>query len=101
MSSGIYKVRVSTQAYYALDAHIEFLSRVSPKAAATQKKKLFAKISNLGLNPYRHPVFDADPDMPEYRKMVIDRYIILYLINEKDKAVEVDLVWDSRMDNLL
>jgi plasmid stabilization system protein ParE len=101
MSKGAYTVRVSTQAYYALDAHMAFLARVSPKAAVGQKKKLLAKISSLESNPYRHPVFDADPDLPEYRKMVIDRYLILYLIDEENKTVDVDLVWDTRMDNLL
>jgi plasmid stabilization system protein ParE len=80
---------------------MEFLARVNPSAADRQKKKLLAKISSLDRNPYRHPVFDADPDLPEYRKMVIDRYIILYLISEKNKTVDVDLVWDSRMDNVL
>ncbi|MDR1067919.1 MAG: type II toxin-antitoxin system RelE/ParE family toxin [Clostridiales Family XIII bacterium] len=101
MSSGFYHVRISTQAYYAIDAHVEFLARVSPGAAAGQRSKLFAKISSLDSNPYRHPVFDADPDLPEYRKMVVGRYLILYLINEENKTVDVDLVWDSRMDNLL
>jgi plasmid stabilization system protein ParE len=80
---------------------MEFLERVNPQAAERQKNKLLAKVSSLDNNPYRHPLFDTDPDLPEYRKMVIDRYIILYLIDEKNKTVLVDLVWDSRMDNVL
>jgi plasmid stabilization system protein ParE len=101
MNKSGYRVRISTQAYYAIAAHIEFLSRVSEKAAAAQKKKLLTKISGLTQNPYRHPVFDADPDMPEYRKMVIDRYLTLYLIDEGSKTVDVDLIWDTRRDSFL
>jgi plasmid stabilization system protein ParE len=101
MSEGAYKVRIGAQAYYALDAHMAFLVRVSPNAAADRRRELLARIESLEINPYRHPVFDADPDMPEYRKMVVNRYLILYLVDEENKTVDVDLVWDARMDNLL
>jgi plasmid stabilization system protein ParE len=80
---------------------MKFLSRVSPNAAIKQKKQIVSNISYLESNPYRYPVYDADPDLPEHRKMVIGRYIILYVVSEEDKTVNVDLVWDSRMDNVL
>jgi plasmid stabilization system protein ParE len=101
MSESTYAIRISAQAYYALDAHMIFLAQVSPKAAEREKSRLLSKISSLSDNPYRHPVFDADTDIPEYRKMVISRYIILYLVDETNHTVSVDLVWDSRMDNVL
>jgi len=101
MSKNIYRIKVSYQADNALDAHMMFLSRVSPNAAVRQKEKIISNISHLSRNPYLYPVYETDSDMIEYRKMVIGRYAILYSVNEKDKTVGVDLVWDSRMDNVL
>jgi plasmid stabilization system protein ParE len=101
MSENAYHVKVSIQAYYALNAHMEFLSRVNPDATGKQRREILAKIALLSRNPYLYPVFDADPDVPEYRKMVIGRYLILYVIDEDGKTVGVDLIWDTRMDNVL
>jgi plasmid stabilization system protein ParE len=80
---------------------MEFLSRVNPDAADKQRKEILHRISSLRCNPYLYPVFDSDVDMPEYRKMIIGRYIILYVIEEEPAAISIDLIWDTRMDNVL
>jgi plasmid stabilization system protein ParE len=96
-----YHVIINSQADHAMYAHIKFLSQVSLPAADRLKKALISKIRSLQDNPYEYPAFESAMALHEYRKIVIDRYIILYEIVEKEKTVSVKFIWDARMDNAL
>ena len=55
----------------------------TPKRFTTELKK---HVSNLKENPYMYPVYNENPD---YRRMLVENYIVLYKILEEVKKVEI------------
>ena len=55
----------------------------SPRRFTTTLKKY---VSILKENPYMYPVY---PEKPDYRRMVVDNYIVLYKISEQAKEIEI------------
>jgi len=55
----------------------------TPKRFTTALKK---HISNLKENPYMYQIY---PEKPDYRRMTVDNYIVLYKIIEEERRVEI------------
>jgi len=55
----------------------------TPKRFTTALKK---QVSNLKENPNMYPVYLENP---EYRRMIVDNYIVLYKISETVKNIEI------------
>jgi addiction module RelE/StbE family toxin len=55
----------------------------TPKRFTTALKK---HISILKENPYMYPIY---PENPDYRRMVVDNYIVLYKIIDDEKKIEI------------
>jgi len=81
--------------------HIAFLAQVSVSAARLLHSDLLTRIKGLEKTPYLYPVFHSNVLENEYRKLIYKRYLILYTVDEAAKAVRVEFVWDSRMNNSL
>jgi len=64
----------------------------TPKRFTTSLKK---HVSNLKENPYMYPVY---PEIPEYRRMVVDNYIVLYKIFDELKKVEISRILRASWD---
>jgi len=77
-------------------AHIkEYLSQFYPDSA----KKFFAllkkKTHRLNKFPYSCPIYEDDPD---YRVLVVDDYLIFYMVNEDIKIVEIHRILHGSRD---
>ena len=93
-----YNVSVSDAALAMLDAHVEFLARVSPSAATRLMDEALDDIASLSNNPQRYPAYISEFVSPNrYRKMLTaKRYLVLYEIDSKN--VYVDYIVDCRSD---
>ena len=72
-----------------------YLSRfypTTPKRFTTALKK---HVSNLKENPYMYPVY---PENPDYRRMVVGNYIVLYKIFEELKKIEISRILRASWD---
>jgi hypothetical protein len=96
-----YSLFIRTDADIALESHMEFLSRVSATAAEKARRKIDDRMERIREYPLSYPVFYFDGAETEFRYSVLDRYIILYSVDESARKVFIELIWDSRMDNAL
>ncbi len=81
--------------------HITFLSQVSVTAAEKLYESFEKAFDSLSKFPHRCPVFEAPYAVFEYRRLVVDRYVLLFIIDEQKNIVHVEYIWDSRQDNAL
>ncbi|MCL2663391.1 MAG: type II toxin-antitoxin system RelE/ParE family toxin [Oscillospiraceae bacterium] len=72
-----------------------YLNQYSTKAAG----RLFAKIKRnmeyVKNNPY---IYEAYERRPEFRRMVVEDYLVFYRVNEKDKIIEVHHILHGMID---
>ena len=94
----IYKVRVMPAAAWKMADHIEFLSRVSPAAAARLRQALATDIAGLQTNPERFSRYEtAIPTDKNLRKRLTNkRYWIVFDLGA-DTVTVVD-VQDCRQN---
>ena len=101
MASRAYRITIGDDARNMLNEHVNFLAQVSSSAARVLRTDLHARIRGLGKTPLLYPVYEVKGIEVEYRKLTYKRYIVLYTVNESEKVVYVEYVWDTRMDNSL
>jgi len=63
-----------------------YLSKFYPETPKHFTASLKKHISNLKENPYMYPVY---PENQNYRRMIVDNYIVLYRIIEEEKKVDI------------
>jgi plasmid stabilization system protein ParE len=73
----------------------KYLSRFSPIAATRILNKIETLIANLSQQPY---LWEAYQDDPFYRRIVIERYLVFYHVNEDEGIVEVHRVLHGTRD---
>jgi plasmid stabilization system protein ParE len=98
MAKTEYDVSVSDAALAMLDAHVDFLARVSQEAATRLMDEVLSEIASLSENPQRFPVYQNE-FIPQgrYRRMLsFKRYLVLYEIDGTN--VFVDYIVDCRSD---
>ena len=82
----------------ALQDMVELSSYISkelknPTAAVHLAEKMVEAIDQLAVFPYMNPVYQPiKPLKYEYRKTVVDNYIIFYTVDEAEKIVTVHRV---------
>jgi addiction module RelE/StbE family toxin len=64
----------------------------TPKRFTTALKK---QIVQLKQNPYMYPVYQENPD---YRRMIVDNYIVMYKIIEEEKKIEISRILRASWD---
>ena len=64
----------------------------TPKRFITALKK---HIANIKENPYMYPIY---PEDPEFRRMIVDNYIVLYEVFEEDKKIEIARILRASWD---
>ena len=99
MANRAYRVVISVEANKMFDEHIKFLAQVSTKAAHSLSNELLTRLKVLGTSPYLYPVFFSEKIKTTYRKLIFKRYLVLYSVNEEEKVVKVEYIWDMRKNN--
>jgi plasmid stabilization system protein ParE len=94
-----YKLILLPTAAFRLDAHVEFLARVSETAAEKLRETFYSDIRSLPENPESYPIYTpgiAPPIHPLRWKLSGKHYRIVYGI--KNDVVIVFDVQDCRQD---
>ena len=99
MANRAYRVVISVEAHNMFDEHIKFLAQVSTKVALSLSNEMLARLKVLEKFPYLYPVFFSERIKTTYRKLAFKRYLILYSVNEEEKVVKVEYIWDTRKNN--
>ena len=71
------------------------LSKFYPGTTKRFFSMLKKKITRLKTYPESCPIYEDDPD---YRKLVAGDYLVFYMINEKEKKVEIHRILHGSMD---
>ena len=66
-----------------------------PQKAKRIFEKMDRKISNLTDNPKMYPVYE---DFPDFRRIVVEDYLIFYAVNEQASIIEVHRLLYGKMD---
>ena len=66
-----------------------YLSKFYPNTPKRFIASLKKHISNIKENPYMYPIY---PENPEFRRMFVDNYIVLYEIFEETKKIEINRI---------
>jgi len=98
MSKVEYRIVVSDAALAMLDAHVDFLARVSKSAATTLMNEMLDDIASLSDTPQRFPSYENQFIQDgRYRRMLsCKRYLVIYEIDST--TVYVDFIVDCRQD---
>ena len=90
-----YKAKFLITARYDRETITAYLNQYSLTAA----KRLFDKIkNNLKLvkeNPYMYEAYER---RPQFRKMVVEDYLIFYKVKEEEKIIEIHHIFNSTMN---
>jgi plasmid stabilization system protein ParE len=89
-----YKIEYISTFHDDVQSFREYLSDFPNKAA-----RIFAKIDkiipNLKTMPEMFPIY---PDVPRFRFIVVEDYLVFYKIKHKNKLVEIHRLLNSRMN---
>jgi len=66
-----------------------------PQKAKRIFEKMDCRIGNLVDNPEMYPIYD---DFPDFRKIVVEDYLVFYTINESAGIIEVHRLIYGKMD---
>lgn len=89
MSSMAYKIKYLPLAVQDLNDIARYLSGFYPKTASRVLKEMREEIARLGDNPRMCEIYPLDSD---YRKMVVDQYLVFYQVNDSTRTVEIHRV---------
>lgn len=88
-----YKIKYMDSAIEGIKIIKEFLGRRSSTAPSIVSKKIIAQIKKLASSPNISRVSELDS---RFRQMPIDKNVVLYLVDEESKTVEIHYIWDGR-----
>ena len=66
-----------------------------PQKAKRIFEKMDKKLNNLIDHPELYPIYE---NFPEFRKIVIEDYLVFYTINENDDLIEIHRLIYGKMD---
>lgn len=71
----------------------------NPTAAEQLSIKLTESAENLTIFPYKNQIHSViKPLKQEYRKLIVDNYIMFYFINEEHEKITIARVFYARRD---
>lgn len=102
MDTNNYEIIVTNTARHELENIYEYISKslLATEAATNLMNKIEKRILMLENNPFSCREIKIKPDGDTYRKLVIENYIVLYVVEEKDKKVIIYKVVYGRSDYL-
>jgi toxin ParE1/3/4 len=90
MENKEYSLKFTSKAEEDLDVIYEYISNdlFSPESAENLMDKIETSIMMLKIFPYSYPyILDELLRKRGYRKLIVDHYIVFYLVNEKEQQV--------------
>ena len=72
------------------------IEKEAPLNAVNMTSKLFESMSSLSVFPQRCKRIEVDYQMADYRKMLVDSFTILYII--EDSAVYIENIYHNKSD---
>ncbi|MCL2544319.1 MAG: type II toxin-antitoxin system RelE/ParE family toxin [Clostridia bacterium] len=95
----IYAIDMQDKAAQMLYAHVRFVANVSVSAARKLRVTLYEAIDTLKKMPLRCPVFRTRNTSDDYRQLIVGRYQIIFVVDERDSIVHIRYILDSRQRN--
>jgi len=92
----IYKPFYLPLAEMDLDEILLYLSQYSPETSAKFLTELKDRLELLRKMPRMHPHY---PKNRKYRFMVVQKYLVFYIIAEDTKAIAIHRILHAAMDN--
>ena len=92
-----YKIKMLPAAKVDLGDMIDYLSQFYPSTALKQYDRIIEKINALKEFPFMYEEYPVDVMGFRYRKMVVDKYLIFYIVLED--TIEIHRIINSRMDS--
>jgi toxin ParE1/3/4 len=96
-----YKLKVTELAFEDLSEIFYYISENlrAPMAASKLMNEIENKIQSLCVFPYKSPLSSDDMlKQKGYHKLVVENYIVLYIVDEKSMRVIVARVFYGAMD---
>ena len=90
----MFKIEYIATFYRDVNDAVSYLDEY-PKKAKRIFEKLDRKLISLAENPEMYPIYN---DFPDFRRMVIEDYLVFYTINEKDSIIEIHRLINGRMN---
>ncbi len=74
-----------------LDEIFEYISQAlsAPISAKNQMQRIDHAITNLKSMPYMYPICDEPLGELNYRKIIVDNYVMIYSVDEKNQHVNL------------
>ena len=103
MDTEIYKIVLTESTKIDLEEIYKYIAEklLETNTANKMMQRIEQEILSLESNPYRGVEVRVKPHNKKYRKLVINKYIALYRINEEKKEVIIDNIIYGKRDYLL
>ena len=88
-----YKPRYLSTAYRDILEADEYMSGESPDKAWRFFGLIKKKLLQLQVTPFMYKIYE---DYPAYRRIVIMDYLVFYIVNEADSAIDVHRVTNGK-----
>lgn len=99
-----FEIHFTSTLYKRLNAIYDYILEElhSPQAAKKLMRNLEEKIISLKDMPFMYPQIEKiDKDLQrQYRKLTVENYIILYIVDEKNKIIYISNMYHSDQDYL-
>ncbi|MDR0470363.1 MAG: type II toxin-antitoxin system RelE/ParE family toxin [Nitrososphaerota archaeon] len=97
-----YKIKLLPSAVKDIENMVEYLSNFYPSTALNQYDKIMLKIEKLKTFPLMCEKYGTI-DGILYRKLVVDDYLVFYVVIAEDFVIEIHRIINSKTDysNLL
>ena len=76
---------------FSIDLYLEEY----PQKAKRIFEKIDEKLNNLVNHPELYPVYD---DFPVFRRIVVEDFLVFYVVKEDDEIIEIHRVINGKMD---
>ena len=91
-----YKIMILSSAKEDLAGIIDYLSSFYENTAANQYDRIIEKINRLKQFPFMYPEYESSISNYNYRKMVVDNYLVFYTVSED--TVRIHNIINGKMD---
>ena len=93
----LYSVNITDTALADMESIYNYIAEIllAPESAIRQYNRIAEAILSLNTFPQRYPLFDLEPEHSwNIRKMVVDNYLVCYIV-DSDKVTVTDVLYGA------